>query len=86
MVALIDKAGFIKRMKELLSDVGKFKEIIGEPGKEINLLVQHEGNLIEFFKQVKSSFKTNLLHLFHSISSGSSTRYLCTGYLKFANL
>ena len=47
-------------MKELLSDVGKFKDITVEPGKEINLLLQHEGNLIEFFKRIKSSVTTDL--------------------------
>ena len=47
-------------MKELLSDVVKFKDITVEPGKEINLLLQHEGNLIEFFKRVKSSVTTDL--------------------------
>ena len=40
---------------KLLSDVSKFKEIIVEPGKEINLLLQHEEKLIEFLKRVKSS-------------------------------
>ena len=53
------------RMKELLSDASKFKEIAVEPGKEINLLLQHEGNLIEFLKQVKSSVTTDLYkHLY----------------------
>ena len=47
-------------MKELLSDVSKFKEITVEPGKEINLLLQHEGKLIEFLKRVKV-----LLRLIH---------------------
>ena len=40
-VVLVNKA----EMKELLSDVSKFKEITVEPGKEINLLLQHEGKL-----------------------------------------
>ena len=39
-------------MKEFLSDVSKFKEITVQPGKEINLLLQHEGKLIEFLKRV----------------------------------
>ena len=47
-------------MKELLSDVSKFKEITVEPGKETNLLLQHEGKLIEFLKRVKV-----LLRLIH---------------------
>ena len=37
-------------MKELLLDVSKSKEIIVEHGKEIDLLLQHEGKLTEFFK------------------------------------
>ena len=59
-VVLVNKADYIKRMKELLSDVSKFKEITVEPGKEINLLLQHEGKLIEFLKQIKSSVTTDL--------------------------
>ena len=52
-------------MKELLSDVSKFKEITVEPGKEINLLLQHEGKLIEFLKRVKNSVMTDLYkHLY----------------------
>ena len=64
-VVLVNKADYTKRMKELLSDVSKFKEITVEPGKEINLLLQHEGKLIEFLKRVKSSFTTDLYkHLY----------------------
>ena len=52
-------------MKELLSDISKFKEITVEPGTEINLLPQHEGKLIEFLKRVKSSVTTDLYkHLY----------------------
>ena len=52
-------------MKELLSDVNKFKEISLEPGKEINLLRQHQGKLIEFLKRGKSSVMTDLYkHLY----------------------
>ena len=52
-------------MKELLSDVSKFKEITVEPGKEINLLLQHEGKLLEFLKRGKSSVTTDLYkHLY----------------------
>ena len=52
-------------MKEILLDVSKFKEITIEPGKEINLLLQHEGKLIEFLKWVKSSVTTDLYkHLY----------------------
>ena len=63
-VILVNKAYYTKRMKELLSDVCKFKEITVEPGKEINLL-QHEGKLNEFLKRVKSSVTTDLYkHLY----------------------
>ena len=56
-------------MKELLSDVRKFKEITVEPGKEINLLLQHEGKLNEFLKRVKSSVTTDLYK--HQYPQGS---------------
>ena len=59
-VVSVNKADYTKRMKELLLDVSKFKEITVEPGKEINLLLQHEVKLIEFLKQVKSSVTTDL--------------------------
>ena len=49
-VVLVNKADYTKRMKELLSNIRKFKEITVEPGKEINLLLRHEGKLIEFLK------------------------------------
>ena len=64
-VVLVNKADYTKRMKELLSDASKFKEITVEPGKEINLLLQHEGKLNEFLKRVKSSVTTDLYkHLY----------------------
>ena len=59
-VVLVHKEDYVKRMKELLSDVSKFNEIIVEPGKEISLLLQHEGKLIEFLKRVKSSITIDL--------------------------
>ena len=68
-VVLVNKADYIKRMKELLSDVSKFKEITVEPGKEINLLLQHEGKLIDFLKQIKSSVTTDLLLLLYQFIS-----------------
>ena len=70
-VVLVNKADYTKRMKELLSDASKFKEIIVEPGKDINLLLQHEGKLIEFLKRVKSSFTTDLYK--HLYPQGSQT-------------
>ena len=70
-VVLVNKADYTKRMKELLSDASKFKEIIVELGKDINLLLQHEGKLIEFLKRVKSSFTTDLYK--HLYPQGSQT-------------
>ena len=55
-VVLVNKADYTKRMKELLSDANKFKEITVEPGKEINILLQHEDKLNEFLKRVKILF------------------------------
>ena len=47
-VLLVNKADYTERMKELLQqelvqqeDVSMFKEITVEPGKDINLLLQH---------------------------------------------
>ena len=60
---------------KLLSDVSKFKEIIVEPGKEINLLLQHEGKLIEFLKRVKSSVTTDWYK--HLYSQGSRPGIIC---------
>ena len=64
-VVLFNKTDYANRMKELLSDASKFKEITVERGKEINLLRQYEGKLIEFLKRVKSSVTTDLYkHLY----------------------
>ena len=64
-VVLINKTDYTKRIKELLSDASQFKEITVEPGKEINLLLQHQAKLTEFVKRVKSSVTTDLYqHLY----------------------
>ena len=70
-------------MKELLSDVNKFIEITVEYGKEINLLLQHEGKLIEFLKRVKSSATTNYIN---GYISRALNQVLYTAYLKSINL
>ena len=70
-VDLVNKADYIKRMKELLSDVSKLKEITVEPGKDINLLLKHEGKLTEFLNQIKSSVTTDLYK--HLYPQGSQT-------------
>ena len=62
-------------MKKLLQDVSKFKEIIVEPGEEINLLIQHEGKLIEFLKRVKSSVTTDSYKHLYPQGSQPGTMY-----------
>ena len=74
-VVLVNKADYTKRMKELLSDVSKFKEITVEPGKEINLLLQHEGKLTEFLKWVKSSVATDLYKRLYPQGSQAGIMY-----------
>ena len=64
-IVLVNKADYLNKMKELLSDVNKFKEINVKPGKEINLLLQHEGKLIEFLKRVKGSVRTDLYKILY---------------------
>ena len=43
-VVLVNQVDFIKRMKELLSDLIKFKGITVEPGKEINSYCRMKAN------------------------------------------
>ena len=81
-IVLVNKADYTKRMKEFLSGVSKF-EITVEPGKEINLLLQHDGKLIEFLKRVKSSVTTDLYK--HLYPQGSQPGIMC-GYLKSKNV
>ena len=77
-------------MKERLSDVSKFKEITVEPRKEINLLLQHEGKLIEFLKRVQSSVTTDLYKYLYPQGSQRGIMYglskihkpLVNGFLK----
>ena len=81
-VVLLNKADYTKRMKERLSDASKFKEITVELGKEINLLLQHEGKLIKFLKRVKSSVMTVYINTY---IPRALNQVLCTGYLKSIN-
>ena len=81
-IVLVNKADYTTRMKEFLSGVSKFETTV-EPGKEINLLLQHEGKLIEFLKRVKSSVTTNLYK--HLYPQGPQPGIMC-GYLKSTNL
>ena len=82
-VVLVNKADYTKRMKELLSDVSKFKEITVEPGKEINLLLQYEGKLMEFLKRLKVLLR--LIYI-NTYIPRALNQVLCTGYLKSINL
>ena len=82
-VVLVNKADYTKRMKELLSDVSKFKEITVEPGKEINLLLQYEGKLMEFLKRLKVLLR--LIYI-NTYIPRALNQVLCTGYLKSTNL
>ena len=59
----------------LLPDVSKFKRITLEPEKKLNLLLQHEGNLIEFLKWVKSSVTTDLYNHLYPQSSQPDVMY-----------
>ena len=82
-VVLVNKADYTKRMKELLSDASKFKEITVEPGKEINLLLQYEGKLMEFLKRLKVLLR--LIYI-NTYIPRALNQVLCTGYLKSINL
>ena len=42
-------------MKEILSDIGKFKKLNVKPGRELNCLLQHEDKLVNFLRRVKKS-------------------------------
>ena len=49
----LNKRDYLKRMKEILSGIGKFKKLNVKPGKELNCLLQHEDTLVNFLKRVK---------------------------------
>lgn len=50
---LVNKADYIKWMKEFFSNVSNFKEHTAETGQDINLLRQYERKLIEFLSELK---------------------------------
>ena len=54
-VVILNKSDYLKRMKEILSDIDKFKKLNVKPGKELNCLLQHEDKLVNFLKRVKKS-------------------------------
>ena len=54
-VVILNKNDYLKRMKEILSDIDKFKRLNVKPGKELISLLQHEDKLVNFLKRVKKS-------------------------------
>ena len=54
-VVILNKSDYLKRMKEILSDIDKFKILNVNPGKKLNCLLQHEHKLVNFSKHVKKS-------------------------------
>ena len=50
---ILNKYDYIKRMNEMLLDIDKFKKLNFKPGKELNLLLKHEDNLVSVLKGIK---------------------------------
>ena len=59
-VIILNKSDYLKRIKEILSDIDKFKKLNVKAGKELNCLLQHEDKLVNFLKHVKKSFGEDL--------------------------
>ena len=78
----VNKANYIKRIKELLPDVSKFKEVTVEPRKGINLLLQYEGKL-NFLSKLKVLLQ--LIYI-NTYIHRALNQALCRGYLKSTNL
>ena len=93
-MVLDNRTNHVQKIKELLSDVSKFKEVIVEPRKQINLPPQYEGKLINFLKQVKNHITTDLYkHLYPQgsqpgIMKGLSKIHkpLVNGFLKLRHI
>ena len=47
-------------MTEMLSDIDELKKLDVKPGKELNLLLKHEGKLVSFLKRLKKSIGEDL--------------------------
>ena len=58
-VVILNKRDYIKRMIEMLLDKDKFKKLDVKTGKELNLLLKHEGKLGSFLKGIKKSVEEN---------------------------
>ena len=66
----------------MLSDIDKFKRLNGKPGKELNLLLKHEDNLVFFLKGIKNILekiyiKASIYRVHNQVS--------CMGHLKYIN-
>ena len=46
-VVILSKSDYLKWIKEILSDIDKFKNLNVKPGKEPNCLLQHEDKLVK---------------------------------------
>ena len=53
---ILNKYDYIKRMNEMLLDINKFKKLNFKPGKELNLLLKHEDNLVSVLKGIKKIY------------------------------
>ena len=81
-VVNLNKSDYIKRMTEMLSDIDKFKRLNVKPGKELNLLLKHEDNLVFFLKGIKNILekiyiKASIYRVHNQVS--------CMGHLKYMN-
>ena len=47
-IVILNKSDYFKRLKEILSDIDKFKNLNVKPGKELNCLLQHEHKIVNF--------------------------------------
>lgn len=69
----------VKKMKDLLSNPIRFKEIAFKLGKEFNLLLQQENKLVNLRKQVETSVTMDLC-------KQASKQALYTEYVKFIDI
>ena len=56
LTVILNKYDYIKRMNEMLLDINKFKKLNFKPGKELNLLLKHEDNLVSVLKGIKKIY------------------------------
>ena len=80
-VVNLNKSDYIKRMTEMLSDIDKFKRLNVKPGKELNLLLKHEDNLVFFLKGIKNILekiyiKASIYRVHNQVSCMSHLKYI----------